>query len=134
MELTPLLDVVFLLLTFFALTLVLLVRAEVMGVSLPALGDAEPLRDTGTVTVALDAEGAIHIDGRETDLEALPARVLEALEQDPPPRLLLAIDQEGRSGRLIEVVGALRAAGITDFGIIGEVAPEPAEPAGVGPF
>jgi len=119
LEMTPLLDVVFLLLTFFALSLVLLVRAEVMGVSLPALGDAEPMRNSRSVTIAVDAAGTLRFEGESVTLEALPQRVGEALNAEPPPRLLLAIDTEGRSGRLIEVVGTLRAAGITNFEILG---------------
>jgi len=119
LDMTPLLDVIFLLLTFFVFSLVLMVRAEVLGVSLPGLGAAEEARGGAAVTLTLDAQGRCYVDGEEVEIDEIPARVRRRREANPGAALLIAADTEGRSGVLLEVVDRLSAAGIRDFALVG---------------
>lgn len=120
LDLTPLLDVVFLLLTFFALTLVLLVRAELLDVTLPAAGSGEGAADGTLVTLAVLSDGSIALDGEPDELVGIAERVLQRLADKPDAQLVLAVDVNAPSGKLIELVQTLRAGGIERFGVLGQ--------------
>lgn len=119
LDMTPLLDVIFLLLTFFVFSLVLMVRAEVLGVSLPGLGAAEEARGGAAITLTLDAQGRCYVDGEEAGIDEIVTQVKQRREANPGAALLIAADTEGRSGVLLEVVDRLSAAGIRDFALVG---------------
>lgn len=118
LEMTPLIDVVFLLLTFFIFALVLMVRAEVLDVKLPEIGAGQ--EPTGAlVTIALNRDGLILVEGEPTTLDAVGDRVRGLLAQRPQARVVVAVDREGRSGALIRLADTLAAEGLGEFSIIG---------------
>lgn len=114
---TPLIDVVFLLLTFFVFSMALLVRAEVLDLKLPQITGGEAPSEV--VTVALDAAGGLFVDGEEATLDDLARRAGDRLEERHGAVLVIAVDEGAESGALIRVMNRLQAAGLSDFGIIG---------------
>lgn len=120
---TPLIDVVFLLLTFFVLAIVMMVRADVLDVSLPSIAAGTQADNSPTVTISLDADGNVFVNGEPTTDDELVATVLSAQEAKPDSQLLVAVDERGRSGRVIEVFDKLAQGGLTGFGVIGTPAP-----------
>ena len=104
-EMAPLIDVVFLLLTFFVFSLVLLTRVSVMDLDLPALGSGGQSEAPKAIIVAVDAQGMVYVDGeavgpasgdgeplaestRSALLEAISSSITEAAataEPDQPP-------------------------------------------------
>lgn len=116
---TPLIDVVFLLLTFFLFSVVVMVRARVLDVELPPVGASEAGTEARAVTIALRADGSVHLEGAAIASEQLAPRLLELRAEDPSLRILIAADESGRSGSLLTLIDTLTHAGITDFGIIG---------------
>lgn len=123
LELTPLIDVVFLLLTFFVFSMVLMVRADVLDVELPALTAGQPAQRVEAITVAVDAAGRVFVEGEAVELSGLAAELRRRLEEPGAGErpILIAVDEGGRAGRLIEVADAMSAAGITRFSVIGRV-------------
>jgi len=120
---TPLIDVIFLLLTFFIFALVLMVRAEVLDVKLPEIsGGQAPSGDM--VSIALDRAGRITIEAEPVSLESVPARVRELLEVRKGARLVIAVDRDGSSGALIRLADVLASSGLGEFSIIGTDAKE----------
>lgn len=116
-------DVIFLLLTFFIFALVLMVRAEVLDVQLPEIGAGE--KPSGElITIAMERDGRIVVDGQPVELEGLVDRVWMLKGERPQARLVIAVDREGRSGALIQLVDTLAGAGLGEFGIIGTQAEE----------
>lgn len=134
-EITPLIDVVFLLLTFFVFALILTVRMDATDIRLPEVrSGAESPTTTRPVVIAMDTGGEITFGetvlaraeddvGPET-AEAIRLALLESagLTEAGPvpgdvdlPTLMLAIDEEARHGRILELLDALREAGISDF-------------------
>ena len=116
-ELTPLIDVVFLLLTFFILTMVTVSRLGVQDVELAPVGDAQGVADGPVRAVRVAADGRVWyrdrlMEGRDLDLliEGLAARV------DEPVYLELERSAEGagfdRGPMLLELQGKLQAAGL----------------------
>lgn len=121
---TPLIDVVFLLLTFFVFSLVLMVRADVLDVKLPELGAGRAAERAPAITIVIDEEGALFVEGDPAALSEIGQRVraLRAERGESAP-VLLAVDAQGRSGDLIELADTLNAEGIGEFSVIGRPAP-----------
>ena len=125
LELTPLIDVVFLLLTFFVFSLVLTVRADLLDVELPALGGGGPPAGGATIVVAITSDGSLSINGDPLEpggasgTGALVETVRIEREANPEARLIVASDTGAPAGRLIEVFGRLTEAGLGEFAIIG---------------
>lgn len=115
---TPLIDVVFLLLTFFIFALVLMVRADVLDVKLPEIGAGEAPKGE-LITIALDQDGRVLLEGEPTELSMLGERVRGLRLERPEARLVIAVDREGRSGELIKLADTLAGEGLGEFSIIG---------------
>lgn len=124
LEMTPLMDVIFLLLTFFVFSLTLLVRAQVLGVSLPHLSAAQNAAGgAAAITVAIDASGALTVNGKPAGPDDLVERLRALREADPAARLLVAADTGAPSGALLDVVDRLSLAGMRDFALVGRPGP-----------
>ncbi len=124
---TPLIDVIFLLLTFFIFSLVLLVRAEVLDIKLPSINTGDKPGGTN-ITIVLDNQGALFFEGEPIELEVLAEAIRARREVAVDAALLIAADREGSSGKLIELVAYLSREGLGDFSLIGmQPPPAPAE-------
>lgn len=122
-EMIPLIDTFFLLLAFFISSMLSMSVLRGLAVELPAASGArlEP-EDLLVVTVALD--GQVELGGEPVTLAALSAR----LTQDPRKealRVAIRADRSVSAGRLLEVLGTVREAGIRRVGILTQ--PEPPE-------
>lgn len=131
MEMTPLIDVVFLLLTYFVFALVLMIRADVLDLTLPSLGAGRPAQPGEAITIAVDQSGTLFVNGEPAPIESLVTQVQSKLEQNPDATIYVALDTEGRVGPGLAVIDALMAGGITKFSMIGRPpseAPTPSQP------
>ena len=115
---TPLIDVVFLLLTFFIFALVLMVRANVLDVQLPEVGSG-PAAEGITVTIAIDRENHLFVDGQAVEEGALVDAVRTKMSESSDARLVIAADQASASGVLIRLADLLGREGLGEFSIIG---------------
>lgn len=132
----PLIDVVFLLLTFFVFSLVLLTRVSVMDLDLPTLGSGGQSEAPQAIIVAVDNEGMVFVDGEpvgqasaagEPLAESTRTALLEAITRaagpespDSPPTIRLEIDERGVSGALLRVLDALRTQGYESVELVGK--------------
>ncbi|MAE62055.1 MAG: hypothetical protein CMJ49_11945 [Planctomycetaceae bacterium] len=121
-EMTPLLDVIFLLLTFFIFALVLMVRAHWIPVTL-AKSDAGVTtgRTTNIVDITLDAQGKLYINREPITEQQLRARIIEIAKQPDKPNVYLALDQNGTVDRAPiydRVLEMILAAGIDQLNLI----------------
>jgi len=124
MEMAPLIDVIFLLLTFFVFALVLMVQAEILDVRLPALASAERARQGEYVSVTLDAEGVIFVDGEAVEIDQVVERVREAVgEGEEERKVLLAADEDGDLRHFFALWDRLVGSGIGEIGLVGRVSP-----------
>lgn len=115
----PLIDVVFLLLTFFIFALVLMVRADLMDIRAPGLQSGRPAAPGSAITVVVDAEGEFYVDGEAAAPEELIERIEARRAANPEARLFVAADEESRSGALLDVIDRLMEADLGDFSIVG---------------
>lgn len=117
LELTPLIDVIFLLLTFFVFTVVLLVPADVLGITLPTLSAAERATERQTITIALDADGSLRVDGQAVEVDGVVERV-RTLRGEGDAAILIAADENGDRLDLLQLLDTLAAGGLGDVAIV----------------
>lgn len=116
LNLTPLIDVVFLLLVFFMLTSHF-VREEMIPLALPIADTGQSL--TGdTLQVVLDNQGRILIGQETIAPDALEGRLRQELQQRADKSLQLRGDKAAALGRTVEVLDAARKAGAEGIEII----------------
>lgn len=83
-NIVPLIDVVFSLLTFFILSSLFLSSPEGLPVNLPKATSSQPTQTTNRVTITIDSKGQVSLDRQPTTVEALPGQLsaLAATRQD----------------------------------------------------
>lgn len=118
-EMTPLIDVVFLLLTFFVFAMVLMIRAEVLRVDLPSFSNAADASRTRSIVLVLREDGSLELDGEPIEAAALGEAVRRRRAQDPDMPLLVAADEGGERRGLIALFDLLSQEGLGEFAFIG---------------
>ncbi|MGI5867970.1 MAG: ExbD/TolR family protein [Kiritimatiellia bacterium] len=123
LEMTPLMDVIFLLLVFFIYAMATMTVHRGIDVALPQTADA-PLPGAHAV-ITLAADGGAWLEGEPTDDDALVARVLADCAGRP---ILISADERVPIGRGLVLLSALREAGIAEVAFQTRPAPEAPAP------
>ena len=123
---TPLVDVVFLLLIFFLVTSQFTEPAATLD--LPTTGESgrEPEREALRVEVM--ANGEILVNGSEVEEKALESVFAEAVEGDSSRRVEFYGDAGIDYGRFVSVLDGARAAGVTNFAVVRRVVTDEGAP------
>lgn len=108
-KMTPMIDVVFLLLIFFVVTSTFLERPGI-DLTLPEAGSA-PVAAREELTVRLGADGGTWVDGVAVDPAALADSLSARLERDGGDRVVLEADERVSHGRVVQAMDAARRAG-----------------------
>ncbi|WIG94857.1 biopolymer transporter ExbD [Myxococcus sp. SDU36] len=112
---TPLVDVVLVLLIIFMVTANFIVR-ETVEVDLPrAANGGETVQ--GLVNVVLDKEGKFFFDGTELTEKELEKRVQEAVAKDKDTRAIISADQSIPYGRVMRLIDVVKGQGIAKFAL-----------------
>jgi biopolymer transport protein ExbD len=112
---TPLVDIVLVLLIIFMVTANFIVR-ETLEVDLPrAAHGGETVQ--GLINVVLDKDGRIFFDGAEMTEEDLLRHVAESLAKDPQTRAVISADQASNYGRVMHLIDAIKGQGIGKFAL-----------------
>ncbi|WP_114417143.1 ExbD/TolR family protein [Marinospirillum perlucidum] len=114
-NLTPMIDVVFILLIFFIVT-TSFVRESGIQVDPPQAATAESQSQT-SILVAISPQGEVWVDGNPQSLASLGPRVARLLSERPQASVVIQADKEARSGRLVEVMDRLRQAGVNNLAL-----------------
>jgi len=116
---TPLVDVMLVLLIIFMVTAPLLTQG--VPVNLPD-SRAKPLdQDQQPTEISLDEQGRIFIAKEEVGADALPARlaaIAESAPGDQPPQVFLRADRGLDYGRVMRVMGELNRAGLNRVALV----------------
>ena len=117
LDLTPLIDVVFLLLIFFMVTTTFISQPAGMQVDLPRSESRDTIPEGEDVTLHIDAEGGVAVDDERVDLSALRRKLSQAARDDPSTLVVLRADQEVKHGRVVQVMDLARDLGLRRFAI-----------------
>ncbi len=115
MNITPLIDVLLVLLVMMILTIPAITHK--VPLDLPQPGHADP-QNMVVHQLDLAANGALRLDGAALAPNALPARLV-ALKADPNAELHVAADPQAPFGRFDETLATIKRAGITRLGFVG---------------
>jgi len=113
-NLSPLIDCIFLLLIFFVVTTVFVEETGV-DVDKPKAVSARRL-EKQSLMIALTAEGEIVYGGRRMDLNSVRGVVARQMRTEEVPVIILA-DESSRSGRLVELIDECKLAGAKQVSI-----------------
>src|SRR5690606_1170060 len=102
-----------------------MVRADVLGVSLPELSSGEQAERIDPITVTLGADGGIRLMAEPVERAGLVEALRALRAERPEAPVLLAADVRADAGALIELADALVGAGITRFSVVGRRADAP---------
>lgn len=119
---TPLVDVVLVLLVI--LLLVAPMLDEEVPVELPIAAHADARESTTTPTLTIAGDGAVSFEGAPLPSSDLSTRLATIYAARSDKTVMLAADRGLTYARVVEVMDACRAAGIERIGIV--TAPEPA--------
>ena len=117
-NMTPLIDVMLVLLVIFIITAPLMTSS--LKLDLPAADGAAPSDAPAFVALAIDAEGGLFLGEQPAGREQIVERVRAAARRDPGTEVQLRADRRVPYGRVAELIGWVQEAGLTRIGFITE--------------
>ena len=120
-NMTPLIDVMLVLLVIFMITAPLMTSS--LKLDLPRAEGATPSDAPRVVAVAVDALGHLYWGDEAVADEQMRARVGDAARQNPATEVQLRADRNVPYGRIAELIGLLQQGGLNRVGFVTETAP-----------
>ena len=108
-DLTPMLDVVFIMLIFFIVTSTFVKEAGV-DVSRPE-ADTAVVTESNSIQIGITSANQIFMDKRQIDKRAVRANVERGLAENPGAAVIIVADADSKTETLIEVMDQSRLAG-----------------------
>ena len=119
-NMTPMLDVVFILLIFFIVTASFVKEAGI-EVNRPEAATAVK-KERANILVAISDKGEIWINKRRVDERAVQANIERLKAENPQGTVVIQADKKATTDTLIKVMDAARAAGVFDVSIAAQEA------------
>jgi len=114
-DLTPMLDVVFILLIFFIVTSVFVTEAGI-EISKPQASTADP-KSKDLILIAVSPEGDVWMDGEQVDQRFLRSRIELRLAEAPNSSVIIQGDRAATNEHVMAIMRAAREAQVTSISI-----------------
>ena len=114
-NMTPMLDVVFIMLIFFIVTASFVKEAGVDVIRPPARTASS--KDKGNILSASTENGQIWIDRRQVDPRSLRANIERLHGENPQGAIVVQADTKSQNHLLVQVMDAAKAAGVNEIAI-----------------
>jgi biopolymer transport protein ExbD len=111
-DMTPMLDIVFIMLIFFIVTASFLKEAGI-DVNRPE-SITQQESDNASILIAVSDNNEIWVDKRRIDIRAVRANIERLRAENPEGAVVLQADKNSKSGIVLEVLDAIRSAGVYD--------------------
>lgn len=108
-NITPMLDVVFIMLIFFIVT-TSFVKETGIEVNRPSAATAEK-KERGNILIGIRETGEIFMNKQQIDIRAVRANVERSLAENPEGQVVIVADKGSKTGVFIEVMDQARLAG-----------------------
>jgi biopolymer transport protein ExbD/biopolymer transport protein TolR len=115
-NMTPLIDVMLVLLVIFMISAPLMTSS--LKLDLPKAEGAQPNDAPQFISVALDPQGQLFVGDEALGADAFAARVLDAARKNPKTEVQLRADKGVPYGRVAEVIGVVQKAGLNRIGFV----------------
>ncbi|RJX65766.1 biopolymer transporter ExbD [Vibrio sinensis] len=117
-DLTSMLDIVFIMLIFFIVTSSF-VRESGVEVNRPQAANVTNQKDVG-IFVAITSANDIYIDKRVIDVERVQATLEHLLLDKPDASMVIQADEHAYSGTVVKVMDAAKGAGVKNIALAAE--------------
>ncbi|QDP00640.1 ExbD/TolR family protein [Thalassotalea sp. PS06] len=114
-DMTPMLDIVFIMLIFFIVTTSFVKEAGI-DVQKPAAANAIK-KPSANIFIAIRENGEIWMDKRVVDVERVSANLEKLLAEQPTDIVIIQADKGARHGVVVKVMDAIKDAGIDKISI-----------------
>ena len=121
---TPLVDVMLVLVVIFIITAPLL--ASTIRLDLPKTDAAKPADTPKFVTLVVDKTGQAFLNDQPLSLDQLAARLLETAGRSPDTEVQLRADEGVPYGKVVQVMGVAQKAGLNRIGFVADSPSAPA--------
>jgi biopolymer transport protein ExbD len=112
---TPLVDIMLVLLIIFMLTANLIAK-QAIEVELPRASQSTSLNPT-TLAITLTRDGSLYLNGKPTTPVALREAVQVAVSKDPKTQAIISGDKSVSHGRVVWVLDVVKSLGVASFAI-----------------
>lgn len=119
-DLTPMLDVVFIMLIFFIVT-ASFVKERTLNVNVPENADAPPPPPTNenkTILVMVDAQNEVFIDGRRVDIRSVRSLIAQKNAANPGGGVVVRAHEESSTETYVKIADASRDANVMDVSLV----------------
>ena len=110
-DLTPMLDVVFIMLIFFIVVASFIKEAGI-EVNRPDDNQQSDPNDSVSILVEIAADNQIWMENRRVDVRAVRANIQRMLAEDPEAPLTIKVEKGAEAGVVVDVADAAREAGV----------------------
>jgi len=107
-NIVPMIDVIFVVLTFFILSSLFLTRSEGLPVDLPSAATSEEQLQQHTLTLTMTRSGDLRLGNEAAALESLPNQIQARRIGDRPILIIIRADTEVSHGQVVAVMDRLR--------------------------
>lgn len=114
-DITPMMDVVFIMLIFFIVTATFVKQAGI-EVNQPQAATAV-VQDKANILIAIDANNKVWINRREVDIRAVRPNIERLHAENPKGTVVIQADKESKNDVLVQVMDASRKAGVYDIAL-----------------
>lgn len=114
-NMSPLIDMVFLLLIFFVVT-TSFVKETGIDVHRSTAETAE-VKEGGSIMIGVSSEGEIWMEGKRVDVRSVRGLVERALAEDPEAGVIVIADRESQTGQVVQVMDQCRLAGASNVSL-----------------
>ncbi|GAA4344508.1 ExbD/TolR family protein [Kangiella taiwanensis] len=117
-DMTPMLDIVFIMLIFFIVT-TSFVREDTVEISRPSTNQdsTPPKNPPPLIVVSIDEQSNVFMNDRSIDPEAIRANIETQLAADPRSPVLVRVHEEAVNNVLVTAVDQANAAGVSKVNV-----------------
>ncbi len=114
-NLTPLIDMVFIRLIFFLVTSSF-VKESGIAVNRPTAQTATRM-ERGNIIIAINKDGEIWMDKQQVDVRSVRSHIERLHAQNPEGTVIILADEDSRTGLMVKVIDQARLAGVGNVAI-----------------
>jgi biopolymer transport protein ExbD len=115
-DITPLVDMVFLLLIFFMLSTTFIVTPGIK-VNLPQSSAEQVTQEKNEVQVTITEDNKVFVENMSVDMEGLEHRLAEVARRDPQTLVIIEADAKSLHGTVVEVMDIAKRSGLNRLAI-----------------
>jgi biopolymer transport protein ExbD len=107
-NIVPMIDVIFAILTFFIMSTLFLTRSEGLPVNLPKATTSQRSQVPAKITITVDEKGQISLNRQPTTIDALTQQVRNLVGYNPEALVIINADEKVQHGQVVAIMDRVR--------------------------